>query len=451
MFPNLKSVDPMSRRSLLEHAARTMLGVTVLPGAMAFAADTTKDAKDARKAQAKAKKDAASDGSSSAGGTAKHVIFLYMSGAMTHLDTFDLKPGRETQGDTKGIATRVPGMQFGETLPELAKLAGEMAVIRSLHTETGDHEGGRYLLRTSYKEIASIRHPGMGAWALKVLGRQNRTLPDNILIGGEARHPGAGFLEPAFTPVPIGDPNAGLQNTVTPKYLTDASFEKRLELIDKFDASFRKKYPQKQVEAYGEFYRQANQLVHSEELKAFDLNQEKAEVRDKYGRDQFGQGCLLARRLVEHNVRFIEISLGGWDMHVDIYQTDKLPKVAGTLDRAASVLISDLKEKGLLKNTLVVLATEFGRTPRINQNGGRDHHPGAFSGFMAGGGIKGGRFYGASDKDGFSAEEDDVTVGDFNATIGHALGLPLTKEFFSKSGRPFKVAHDGKPIMALFS
>ena len=451
MFPNLKSVDPMSRRSLLEHAARTMLGVTVLPGAMAFAADTAKDAKDARKAQAKAKKDAASDGSSSAGGTAKHVIFLYMSGAMTHLDTFDLKPGRETQGDTKGISTKVAGMQFGETLPELAKLAGEMAVIRSLHTETGDHEGGRYLLRTSYKEIASIRHPGMGAWALKVLGRQNRTLPDNILIGGEARHPGAGFLEPAFTPVPIGDPNAGLQNTVTPKYLTDASFEKRLELIDKFDAGFRKKYPQKQVEAYSEFYRQANQLVHSEELKAFDLNQEKAEVRDKYGRDQFGQGCLLARRLVEHNVRFIEISLGGWDMHVDIYQTDKLPKVAGTLDRAASVLISDLKEKGLLKNTLVVLATEFGRTPRINQNGGRDHHPGAFSGFMAGGGIKGGRFYGASDKDGFSAEEDDVTIGDFNATIGHALGLPLTKEFFSKSGRPFKVAHDGKPIMALFS
>jgi len=449
MLSQLKSIDTLSRRSLLEYAARTMLGVTVLPGALAFADD-----KDAGKGGKKgdAKKEKADSGKGSpAGGTAKHVIFLYMSGAMTHLDTFDLKPGRETQGDTKGISTSVAGMQFGETLPQLAKLANEMAVIRSLHTETGDHEGGRYLLRTSYKEIASIRHPGMGAWALKVLGRQNRTLPDNILIGGEARHPGAGFLEPAFTPVPIGDPNAGLQNTVTPKYLTEASFDKRMELIDKFDAGFRKKYPQKQVEAYGEFYRQANQLIHSEELKAFDLNQEKAEVRDKYGRDQFGQGCLLARRLVEHNVRFIEISLGGWDMHVDIYQNDKLPRVAGTLDRAASVLISDLKEKGLLKNTLVVLGTEFGRTPRINQNSGRDHHPGAFSGFMAGGGIKGGRFYGKSDKDGFSAEDDDVTVGDFNATIAHALGLPLSQEFFSKSGRPFKVAHDGKPITALFS
>lgn len=423
-----------------------MLGVTILPAAAALA-QTKPGAKSDGKGEPKPAKPAAK----SAGGTARHVIFLYMNGAMSHLDTFDLKPGRETQGATKGIATSVSGMQFGETLPGLAKLAGDLAVIRSLHTETGDHEGGRYLLRTSYKEIASIRHPGLGAWALKVLGRQNKTLPDNVLIGGEARHPGAGFLEPAYTPVPIGDPNAGLQNTVTPKYLTDASFEKRMELIDKFDDGFRKKYPQKQVEAYSEFYRQANQLIHSEELKAFDLNQEKAEIRDKYGRNQFGQGCLLARRLVEHDVRFIEISLGGWDMHVDIYQDDRLPRVSGTLDQAASVLIADLKERGLLKNTLVVLGTEFGRTPRINQNNGRDHHPGAFSGFFAGGGIKGGRFYGKSDKDGFSAEEDDVTVGDFNATIAHALGLPLNEDFFSKSGRPFKVAHEGKPILPLFS
>lgn len=444
MFTELSSLDPLSRRSVLEYAARTMLGVTILPGATAFA----QDSKDKGP-----KKDAKSEPRSGGkpGGTAKHVIFLNMNGAMTHIDTFDLKPGRETQGETKGINTSVSGMQFGETLPELAKLAGDLAVIRSLHTETGDHEGGRYLLRTSYKEIASIRHPGMGAWALKILGRQNKTLPDNVLIGGEARHPGAGFLEPAYTPVPIGDPNAGLQNTVTPKYLTEASFEKRMELIDKFDSGFRKKYPQKQVEAYGEFYRQANQLVHSEELKAFDLNQEKPEVRDKYGRDQFGQGCLLARRLVEQNIRFIEISLGGWDMHVDIYDNTRLPRVAGNLDRAASVLISDLKSKGLLKNTLVVLGTEFGRSPRLNQNGGRDHHPGAFSAFMAGGGIKGGRFWGASDKDGFSAEDDDVSIASFNATIAHALGLPLKQEFFSKSGRPFKVAHDGDPILQLFS
>jgi hypothetical protein len=342
-------------------------------------------------------------------------------------------------------------MQFGEHLPELAKLASELAVVRSMHTETGDHDGGRYFLRTSYKEIASIRHPGMGSWATKILGPMNRTIPDNVIIGSEARHPGAGFLEPAYTPVPVGDPNAGLQNTVTPKYLTDSSFEKRMELIDKFDSEFRKKYPQKQVDAYAEFYRQANRLIHSDELKAFDLNQEKAEVRDKYGRDAFGQGCLLARRLVEHNVRYIEVGLGGWDMHTDIYQSDRLPSHASNLDRAASALIRDLKSSGRLKDTMVVLGTEFGRTPHINANGGRDHHPGVFSGFFSGGGIKGGHFYGTSDKDGSSPDKDDVSVPDFNATIAHALGLPIDKDFYSKSGRPFKVARDGKPITKLFA
>lgn len=449
MLSDLKSLDVASRRSFLEYAAKSMLGVTIVPGlmnlrgAMTFAADDAAKSKDSKPAKKPAPVVART-------ASAKHVIFLYMNGAMTHLDTFDLKPGRETQGETKGINTNVSGMMFGERLPELAKLANHLAVIRSMHTETGDHEGGRYLLRTSYKEIASIRHPGMGAWALKVLGRQNRTLPDNVLVGGEARHPGAGFLEPAFTPVPVGDPNAGLQNTTTPKYVTGESFEKRMQLIDKFDSGFRKKFPQKQVEAYGEFYRQADQLMHSDELKAFDLGQEKAEVRDKYGRDQFGQGCLLARRLVEHNVRYVEVSLGSWDMHTNIYDQNGLPNRAATLDRAASVLIADLAAKGLLSKTLVVLGTEFGRTPKINQNAGRDHHPGAYSGFMAGGGIKGGRFYGTSDKDGHSVDQDGVTPADFNATIGHALGLPLEQEFFSPSGRPFKVAHDGKVLTKLF-
>lgn len=430
-----------SRRAFLEYAARTLLGVTILPVSPLWAADDKKkdDAKSAKSEPPKV------------GGKAKHVIFLYMNGGMTHLDTFDLKPGREVQGETKGISTNVPGMQFGQNLPELSKIASEMAVIRTMHTESGDHEGGRYFLRTSYKEIASIRHPGLGAWATKILGRQNRTLPDNVVVGGESRHPGAGFLEPEFTPIPIGDPNAGLQNTVTPKYLTDASFEKRMELIDKFDSDFRKKYPQKKVEAYAEFYRQADQLMHSEELKAFDLKQEKDDVRDKYGRDAFGQGCLLARRLVEHNVRFIEIGLGGWDMHTNIFDNNNVPARVGNLDRAASVLINDLKSKGLLSKTLVVLGTEFGRSPHINANSGRDHHPGCYSGFLAGGGIKGGQFYGKSDKDAFSPDEDDVAVPDFNATIALALGLPLKTEFYSKSGRPFKVARDGVPLTKLLS
>jgi hypothetical protein len=445
MLPDLfPDCDDLTRRSVLEYAAKTFLGVSVMPVCAAFAADD-KPAKPASKNQA------AKPAASSKGGSAKHVIFLCMSGAMTHLDTFDLKPGRETQGETKGIATNVSSMKFGETLPELARLANHLAVVRSMSTKTGDHDQGRYMLRTSYKEIASIRHPAMGAWATKVLGKQNPSLPDNVMIGGEARHPGAGFLEPAYTPVPIADPNVGLQNTTQPKYLTGDSFNKRMELINKFDSNFRKKFPQKQVDAYTEYYQQATKLMHSDELKAFDLSKEKDDIRNKYGRDRFGQGCLLARRLIEHNIRYIEVSLDGWDMHTDIYQADRLPAKAGNLDKAVAALIVDLKEKGLLDKTLIALGTEFGRSPKLNANGGRDHHPGVFSGFFAGGGIKGGRFYGSSDQDGFSPDKDPVSVPDFNATIAYALGLPLEQEFFSKSGRPFKVAHDGQPLLKLFS
>lgn len=437
--------EDLSRRSLLEYGARAFLGVSMIPAIPLFGAEDPPT-----KGKKKNNANGAGAGGGFGPGRAKHVIFLCMSGAMTHIDTFDLKPGKDVQGETKGIQTKVPGMQFGETLPQLAKLANHLAVVRSMSTKTGDHEGGRYLLRTSYKEIASIRHPALGAWAGKILGRMNPTLPDNVMVNAEARHPGAGFLDPAFTPIPVADPNAGLQNTTQPKYLTEAAFDKRMELINKFDAGFRKKYPQKQVEAYTEYYAQAKKLMESEELKAFDLAKEKDELRDQYGRDRFGQGCLLARRLVEHNVRYIEVSLDGWDMHTDIYDNTKLPAKGANLDKAVAALITDLKDKGLLDKTLIALGTEFGRSPKINANGGRDHHPGVFSVFFAGGGIKGGRFYGTSDPDGFRPDQDAVSVPDFNATIAHALGLPLEKEFISKSGRPFKVANDGKPLVKLF-
>lgn len=434
----LKSFDEPSRRTFLEYAARTMLGVSVLPAASALAAaPAKKDAKGAKPA-----KKAAS------GGTAKNVIYLFMTGAMSHLDTFDLKPGKEVQGETKGIKTNVAGMQLSEFLPELAKHTDKLAILRSLYTETGDHEQGRYFMRTSYKQIASIRHPGMGAWAMKLHGRRNKTLPDNVTIAAEARHPGAGFLEPSYSPIPIGDPKAGLQNTKPPKYLTESSFEKRMDLIDSFDQAFRKKYPQKQVAAYTEFYQQATQLMSSDELKAFDIGQEKDEVRAEYGDTRFGQGCLLARRLIENGVRFVEVDYDGWDHHVDVFE--KMPNQAAALDKALSALLKDLAAKGLLKETLVAVVTEFGRSPKINQNTGRDHHPGVFSAVLAGGGIKGGRFYGTSDEDGHSPDDDPVAIADFNATMAHALGLPLGQEVFSKEGRPFKVANSGDPITALF-
>ena len=431
MLRDLTKLDDVSRRSFLEYAAASMLGVSAVSGRHLFGAEP----------KAPAKKVAA---------RADRVIYLFMNGAMSHLDTFDCVGNRECEADTKPIQTKAPGMTLAQWVPELAKVADQFSIVRSLSTETGDHEKGKYLMRTSYPEIASIRHPGIGAWLMRLKGvRSDRSLPDNVMIGADNRHPGAGFLEPVYTPIPIGDPNAGLQNTKQPEYLTGGSFRSRLSLIDTFDNSFRKKFPQKQVEAYTEFYKQATALMQSEDLKAFDLNLEKKEDREKYGMDRFGQGCMLARRLIENDVRFVEVTFGGWDMHVDIY--DKIGGPTAVMDRAVSTLLSDLQSRGLLKRTMVVLVSEFGRTPRINQNAGRDHHPGVFSGLLAGGGIKGGTVWGSSDAKGHSPDKNPASVADFNATIAHSLGLPLEEEIFSKSGRPFKVAHDGTPITKLFA
>ncbi len=431
----ISNLNAPGRRQFLEYAAKSALGVSVLPmfSNLATAAPAPKKG----------------DKTKGKGGKAKRLIYLYMAGAMTHLDTFDLKPGHKNQGETKGIKTNVPGAQISEFLPTLAENFDKMAVINSMYTETGAHGPGEYLMRTSYKEIASTRHPSMGPWIQNFKGRQNKNLPDTVLISSPARHPSAGFLDPSYSPLPIGDPNRGLENTDAPAYLSDNSFEKRINLINKFDQKFQKKFKNQSVGAYTDFYSQATSLLSSDELKAFDLNEEKAEDRDRYGRNSFGQGCMLARRLVENNVRCVEVNFGGWDMHRDIYDTGILPNKTGTLDKALGNLLSDLSDRGLLDETLVVLTTEFGRTPVINQNAGRDHHPGVFSAALMGGGIKGGQFYGKSDAGGQSVEADGVLPADFNATIATALGLPLDKEIFSPNGRPFKVAHDGEPVLKL--
>lgn len=419
-------LDSVSRRALLERAAKSAFGLSVLAPRLS----------------------AAAPGSSRTAGRAKQVIYLFMNGAMSHLDTFDLKPGREVQGETRGIATAAAGVRIGNHLPRLAKVMNHVVAVRSLYQETAAHRQGRYLMRTSYAEIASTRHPFLGAWAQKLDGKRLKDLPDSVVIGNSSRHPGAGFMEPEFSPLPIGRASQGLKNTESPEYLKDAAFKKRLKLASQFDTAFQNKYRQKQVRAYNDFYEQATRLLASSELAAFDLKQEQDSVRDAYGDNPFGQGCLLARRLAENRVRFIEVASGKWDHHRDIYGS--LPEQAAMLDQGLSALLGDLKQRGMLNETLVVLATEFGRSPKINQNAGRDHHPGAFSGLLAGGGVRGGRFYGTSDEDGHSADENRTSVADFNATIAHALGLPIDKEVHSAAGRPFKVAHDGSPITEIF-
>jgi hypothetical protein len=336
-------------------------------------------------------------------------------------------------------------------LPVLASQFDKMAVIRSMNTQTGDHEAGEYLMRTSYEAIATERHPSIGPWMQKLLGRKSKSLPDTVMISPSGQHPGPGFFDPSMSPLPIADPNRGLENTKAPSYLTDKSFDKRIELINRFDSKFQKKYKDHGVKTYTDLYSEATALLASDELVAFDLNKEKNEDRDRYGRDPFGQGCLLARRLIENNVRCVEVTCGGWDMHTAIFNGNTLPARASIMDKAVGNLIKDLSERGLLQDTLIVLTTEFGRSPEINYNVGRDHHPAVFSSMLAGAGVRGGQFYGASDAAGFGVDKDGVSPADFNATIAKLLGLSLEEIVISPTGRPFKVANEGKPISAILS
>jgi len=381
-------------------------------------------------------------------GTAKSVIYLYMGGGMSHLDSFDVKPeNSEVRGDAGAIKTNVSGIRVSKFFPETAKHMEKIAVVNSLTTTQGAHEEGRYIMHTSYAKRGTIRHPDMGAWVTKLSGRISETLPPFVKVGGGGRSLGGGFFEPRYAALPVGDPNSGLQYSKRHSTVNQEVFDDRMAMLKQMNVEFQSKYKQKQVNAYDAMYKDAVKLMTSEDLKAFDISQEDSKNAAKYGDNKFGQGCLLARRLVEKGVRFVEVNLGGWDNHNDIYS--RFGENTKTLDTALAALLGDLKAKGLLDSTLVVLATEFGRTPKINQNKGRDHYPKAFSGLLAGGGIKGGQVYGKTDAGGMNVIENKVKVQDFNATIARALGLPVEKILFSPTGRPFQVAHKGKPITAL--
>lgn len=430
----LNQSDDISRRRFVQGAASTFLGVGMLPATEALLSGSAFAAGE----KASTERQVA---------TAKRVIYLYMSGGMTHLDTFDVKPGAETQGPTKAIKTSADGVQISEYLPRLAKHMHHGAIVNSLSSKTGAHQQANYLMHTSYEMRGTIQHPGMGAWMLKFLGKDNQTLPANVVIGGASRHPGAGFFESRFGPVMIGDPNRGLQNVKSS--LKEEDFSYRLGLSDKLSKKFREDYGRKDVRAYTAMYDDAVKLMESPDLEAFDIRKESEATREAYGDDRFGQGCLLARRLVESGVRFVEVGLGGWDTHQANFV--RAPERCDILDRGISALIADLEKRGLLNDTLIVVASEFGRTPRINQNVGRDHYPKAFSGLLVGGGIAGGQKYGKTDETGENVIENPVDPADFNATIGYALGLPLNQVLYSPSKRPFTVAQNGKPLTQLFA
>ncbi|MBI1312947.1 DUF1501 domain-containing protein [bacterium] len=428
MFPfDPSQLDILSRRQLMHRAAKFCFGVSALPFAFQTAAGAP-----ARTA--------------GAGGKAERLIYLFMTGAMSQLDTFDPKPKSDVQGETEVIKTKIPGVQLSEHMAGIASMSDQVAIIRSLNTTTAAHEQARYLMRTSYRPLATTKHPGLGSWMQKMKGRISKELPPSVQIGGGV---GPGYLGAQYAPVPIGDPAQGLQNTKSPAYLTDQAFDKRMALAHSFDSGFRKKATKSsKVNGYDDLYTDAIRLLRSQDLEAFDITKEADDQKSAYGETRLGRGALLARRLVERGVRYVEISFGSWDHHNQIFQN--VPEKAKELDKVVTTLLKDLSSRGLLDSTLVVIGTEFGRKPKLNQNVGRDHHPAAFSSLLAGGGIKGGQAYGKSDEDAFYVEEDGVSVEDFNATIAQSLGIPHDQEIFSPDGRPFTIGNGGTPIAKLF-
>jgi hypothetical protein len=424
--------DEWSRRRFMEGTAKTFLGVGALGIASRSGAALGPNTGLPERAEA-----------------AKHIIYLYMNGGMTHIDTFDTKPGHENQGETRTIDTLVDDIKLSAYLPGLAKHADKLAIVRSLTSTAGAHDQGNYLMHTSYEQRATIRHPGIGAWALKFKGRLNPNLPGSVYIGGDSRiNGGGGFFEPEYEPLAINDPSSGLKNSKL-RGMRQETFDKRLALAREFDSEFHQRYDVKQARAYTQMYDDAVRIMQSEDLGAFNLAEEDQITRARYGENPFGQGCLLARRLVENNVRAVEVGYGGWDMHNNVFVS--APERCAVLDQAMSALLADLDRIGKLKDTLVVLTTEFGRTPRINQNAGRDHYPQAFSSVLAGGGAKGGIAYGRTDEGAERVVENPVKIQDFNATIAYALGLPIDQVLYSPSKRPFTVADKGKPVLELLS
>jgi hypothetical protein len=382
---------------------------------------------------------------------ARHVIFLYMGGGMTHVDTLDPKPeNNEVMGETNAIGSSADGIQLGHWLPRTAQQMHNATLVRSLNTNQGAHAQANYLLHTSYQRRGTIVHPTMGAWVSRFTEKLNKTLPSNVKINGGSDVLGAGYFEKKHGPLPLGNPSAGIQNVQQAKYLEQDMYSKRLDIASKFNKNFLGTYPQKQIRAYTDLYDDAIRLMKSEDLQAFDLTKESQATRDEYGDNNFGQGCLLARRLVETGVRFIEVQLGGWDMHNQVF--DALETKAATLDAGLSSLMKDLERRGLLGQTLVVLASEFGRSPEVKPGRiGRDHHPSAFSALLAGGGVKQGFVHGVSDERAHYVEEGGVGMEELNATIAHLMGLSVNKTIFSPGGRPFQISHGSQPITEIIT
>ena len=443
-------MNQFNRRQLLQAASLGLLGVSASGWFPAFAQEV----------EAKSKK-------------RRHCVLLWMTGGPTQTDTFDMKPGHANGGEFKEKETNVAGLRFSEHLPKLAAMSDQLAVIRSLSTKEGDHGRGTYLMRTGHQPQGPVQYPSIASTLSKALGDENDAVPQNVSISpyrafNQAAF-GPGFLGPKYGPLTVGatdsfQPNqtgdAGtgyaelkVDDLTPPRGVAKEQFEGRLELWRAMQSRFLANHRTASTIAQDTVYQRAVKLMHSGASKAFDLSEEPDKVREAYGKGRFGQGCLMARRLIEQGVSFVEVTLGsvtggsfGWDTHQQNFTAVKA--LSAELDAGWGTLMQELAERGLLESTTFLWMGEFGRTPAINPQGGRDHFPAAWSCVLGGGGIKGGQAYGKTSDGGTEVTEGKVDVGDVLATLSKALGVDPEMANISDVGRPIKIA-EGKVIKEL--
>ncbi len=389
-------------------------------------------------------------------------ILLWMSGGPSQTDTFDLKPGNKNGGPYKEISTRVPGIRISEHLPRLARFTDRMAIVRSMSTREGDHGQATFLMRTGYRPQGPIQYPPLGSLVARELGDDQHPLPSFVSIAPDRFVNTAaytsGFLGPQYAPLivggnalfnrPAGDNVAEqlkVQDLQPPGDVTRSQADARIDLLQMLEQNFAAGHPGISTRSHAAAYDRAVRLMRSAAARAFNIDDEPPALRDAYGRSLFGQGCLLARRLVERGVPFVEVTLNGWDTHNQNF--DMVKNLSAVLDPAWAALMDDLKQRGLLDSTLIVWMGEFGRTPQINAQQGRDHFPNAWSTVLAGGGIRGGLAIGRTSPDGMTIQDRPVPVTDFLATVCYALGIDPLKQNRSNVDRPIRIVDkSARPI-----
>ena len=390
----------------------------------------------------------------SAEGSAKSVIHIHLPGGMASQESWDPKSlaPAEYRGDFKAIKTNVTGVEFAESLPKMAQQMDKISVIRSMTHGEAAHERGTHNMFTGYRPSPALKYPSIGAVVSHEFGPRNN-LPPYVCIPNQPNEfAGTGYLSSSFAAFSLGDDPARngfkVRDLDLPGGIDEARFNKRRNLLEAVNDHFRHKEEADAIDAMDTFYQRAYSLISSEKAReAFDIEKEPAKLRDEYGRNQAGQRMLLARRLVEAGTRLVNLTYGSWDHHDRV--ADNMRKHVPSLDQALARLITDLEDRGLLDSTLVMVSSEFGRTPKINGTGGRDHWPKSFSVMLAGGGIKRGYVHGASDATASEPDRDPTSVEDLFQTVYHCLGIVGDKELMAPGDRPIEIVDGGRVMNEL--